>query len=281
MNTETKTPEIAIPSSDQPLDIRNSECVIDPANPGSPSDSPLQPPLSPSDPGSSGACPSEPLAEAKPKVPPAPDTSQAASPNPWDSFFTPPLSSPAAKHQGNGKVAHLPDDIREWVNLQLLGQKHSGDILEGLLRRDVHGISQQNLSNWKLSGGYEEWLAERGARQQRRAQLDAVCSWVSHNRGRIDEAALLLVSSQILDLVGQYDLTLLKTELLKDPQAYFKLIQALTRLNKVKQGAQKKSLTSLVNKPADAGDGTEIQTEAERGLTEETLRKITAAFRLF
>ena len=178
-------------------------------------------------------------------------------------------------------MAKLPPDIQEWVNLQLLDEVPYAAILDELEDRGHGDISQQNLTNWKTCGGYNQWLSGHLARQQRRSELETVCSLVSQSRGSLDEAALFLISNQLLSVVGDFDLNTLKTHLAKDPQGYLRVIQALTRLNKARQGSKKIAQTSLVNKPSGGASELDILPEAERGLTEETLKKITDAIRLF
>jgi hypothetical protein len=179
-----------------------------------------------------------------------------------------------------GKVAGLPDEVIEWINQQIFDRIRFGDILDTLAQRGHAHITQQNLTNWK-AGGYLQWLDDQQIRHEKQDRLDAICSIVSKNGGRMDEAAMMLVSSQLLDALSEYDSGLLKTELSRDPQAYHKVIQGLTRLYKAKQGSKKNELTSLVNKPSQPGDPNFILPDAERGLTKETLKKITDAIRLF
>ncbi|MDB6031528.1 MAG: hypothetical protein JWM16_1866 [Verrucomicrobiales bacterium] len=188
---------------------------------------------------------------------------------------------PPGQRSRVGKVAKLPPDILEWVNLQLLDEVPYAAILDELDDRGYCDISQQNLTNWKTCGGYNQWLSGHIVRQQRRSELETVCSLVSQSRGRLDEAALFLISSQLLSVVGDFDLSSFKTHLAKDPQGYLRVIQALTRLNKARQGSKKITQTSLVNKPSGGTNDFDILPETERGLTEETLKKITDAIRLF
>jgi hypothetical protein len=104
---------------------------------------------------------------------------------------------------------------------------------------------------------------------------------ITQSRGRLDEAALFLVSNQLLSVVGDFDLSSFKKHLAEDPQTYLRLIQTLTKLNKVRQTSKKITQTNFVNKPGNGESNLEVLPDAERGLTEETLKKITDAIRLF
>lgn len=70
-----------------------------------------------------------------------------------------------------GKIARLPREVREALNLRLLDGEAGGSLLRWLnarpdvravLDRDFAGrpVSPQNLSEWR-HGGYREWLARR------------------------------------------------------------------------------------------------------------------------
>jgi hypothetical protein len=192
-----------------------------------------------------------------------------------------PLPRPGQRNRV-GKVAQLPPDIREWLNLQLLDEVRYDAILDELDERGFGHITQQNITSWKACGGYNEWLSGHMARQERRSELETVCSLVAQSRGRLDEASLFLISSQLLNVVGDFDVASLKTHLAKDPQTYLRLIQTLTKLYKARQTSKNMTQTNLVHKPSSStADGLDILPEAERGLTEETLKKITDAIHLF
>jgi hypothetical protein len=223
------------------------------------------------------ASPSHDPSSDEPEI--APPNSESDGPSAAAAPLDPCLGRPG-KRRRVGKVAQLPPEDIEWINQQLLDEELLGDILETLALRGHGHITQQNLTNWK-SGGYVEWLADQQARRERHARLDAVCSLVSQARGRLDEAALMLASSQLLDIISACDVGLLKNQFSDDAQGYLKLIQAITRLNKARQGSSKNRNTSLVHKPSHPDDPDFVLPDAERGLSEETLKKITDAIRLF
>src|SRR5580658_2453780 len=72
---------------------------------------------------------------------------------------------------GRGKIARLPDDIREQLNQRILDGHSASAILPWLndlaSAKDVlaaqfagEPVSAQNLSNWRI-GGYQHWLRDQ------------------------------------------------------------------------------------------------------------------------
>jgi hypothetical protein len=119
------------------------------------------------------------------------------------------------------------------------------------------------------------------ARQERRSHLEIISSYISQCRGRVDEAAMLILSGQLLRLVSDYDPSSFRKHLDADPKAYLYLIQAVARLGKVRQASSKNASASLAGKASGNENELDLLPDAERGLTEETLKKITDAIRLF
>src|SRR5580692_4634110 len=72
---------------------------------------------------------------------------------------------------GRGKIARLPDDIREQLNQRLLDGQPASTILPWLnglgpvktvLAAQFAGepVTAQNLSNWRI-GGYQHWFRDQ------------------------------------------------------------------------------------------------------------------------
>jgi hypothetical protein len=114
-----------------------------------------------------------------------------------------------------GKIARLPNDLREQVNQRLLDGGPLADILAWLNQlpavKEVlaakfggQAINHQNLSNWR-QGGYQDWLKEQKslARLQRASQYASKISGAAH--GRIADGASALISCQILELFDNAD----------------------------------------------------------------------------
>jgi len=85
----------------------------------------------------------------------------------------------------NGKIANLPNDIREQLNLRLLEGETGRELaawlnalpeVQSVLGSQFNGasISEVNLTHWR-QGGYLQWLTERECFDSARALDDAEC----------------------------------------------------------------------------------------------------------
>jgi hypothetical protein len=85
----------------------------------------------------------------------------------------------------NGKIANLPNDIREQLNLRLLEGETQKELVawlnalpdfQSVLRSQFNGapISEVNLTLWR-QGGYLQWLTERECFDSARALADGDC----------------------------------------------------------------------------------------------------------
>jgi len=83
----------------------------------------------------------------------------------------------------NGKVANLPNDIRDQLNLRLLEGETSRELaawlnalpeVQSVLRLKFNGapVSEVNLTHWR-QGGYLQWTTERECFESARALADA------------------------------------------------------------------------------------------------------------
>jgi hypothetical protein len=85
----------------------------------------------------------------------------------------------------NGKIANLPSDIREQLNLRLLEGENGGELVawlnalpavQSILSSHFNGspVSQVNLTHWR-QGGYLQWLTERECFDSARCLADGDC----------------------------------------------------------------------------------------------------------
>lgn len=100
-----------------------------------------------------------------------------------------------------GKIARLPRDIREQLNLRLEAAQPGPQILEWLnsldeVRRladsdfDGQPVSKQNLSQWRR-GGFQDWLALQDLRAGL-DQLDEVTADIEDQTELVDKVAALM-----------------------------------------------------------------------------------------
>src|SRR5690349_16403291 len=93
-------------------------------------------------------------------------TTPAAVPPAVEGAHVPLSALPAAVgRRRNGKIARLPKPVRDMVNRMLFHNVPQGQIVSALQEIGIT-VNQQNISNWRLAGGYREWrLAQEHAIQ--------------------------------------------------------------------------------------------------------------------
>jgi len=111
----------------------------------------------------------------------------------------------------NGKIARLPQSIREQINRRLQNGDEGKQIVEWLnalpevtaqLAAEFDGqpINEPNLSHWKL-GGYRDWEAQQEALEAvRRFRADAPAWSRAAGRQLADELALCLTARILVAL---------------------------------------------------------------------------------
>jgi len=142
-----------------------------------------------------------------------------------------PPSFPARSNRRNGKVARLPYDTRQLVNLMLRDGHSYPDIIKKL---DNHGhkLKPDNLSNWH-TGGYQDWLREQTFLEDTRARLAFASEIASQENGEYIEAASLRIAViRMYNLITEFDPEVLKAKIAHDPAAYTRILNALCKLTR-------------------------------------------------
>ena len=107
-----------------------------------------------------------------------------------------------------GKIARLPQAIREEVNQRLHDGHDGGAIVAWLnalpeVRRVLslsfkdEDISEANLSNWRL-GGYQDWLDDNRRAEETRALADTAMRIAQASGGGISEGAAAILAGKII-----------------------------------------------------------------------------------
>ena len=115
----------------------------------------------------------------------------------------------------NGKIAHLPNDIREQLNLRLLEGEISRELaawlnalpaVQSVLASQFNGspISEVNLTLWR-QGGYLQWLTERECFDSARALADSDCNLSS--TGFSAERLLNVLTVRFGQLLMRWDIS--------------------------------------------------------------------------
>jgi hypothetical protein len=115
----------------------------------------------------------------------------------------------------NGKIARLPHDVREELNLRLERSERSPQLLAWLnalpaVREFVRGefngepVSKHNLSQWRR-GGFQDWLIRRDFfAEARRADAFVAERQQAGEKALADQAATVL-AAQYAGLLGRWD----------------------------------------------------------------------------
>jgi len=146
-------------------------------------------------------------------------------------------------HRRTGKIARLPKAMRDVVNLMLRDGATSAAIIKALEQAKGNGATaadglpieipnEQNLTNWK-DGGYQDWLLEQQRLDDMKFKREMALEIVRQNEGsKIHEAALQLASSQLYEVISEFDLASLKDLLHEKPENFADLVNSLAKLSK-------------------------------------------------
>jgi len=130
----------------------------------------------------------------------------------------------------NGTIAHLPNALRNRVNLMLLDGVTYPGIIKRLGRKGV-GLKKDHLSEW-FKGGYKDWLAENRRLERMRTIRDFSMRVVKANEGnKIQEAALHIAATHIYELLSEFDPSTLQETFKGDPEDYARIIRALFQIS--------------------------------------------------
>jgi hypothetical protein len=139
---------------------------------------------------------------------------------------TAPGSSP---HRRNGKVARLPKELRELVNV-MLNDGAPYPVIVQKIAEHGHDLNPDNLSRWH-SGGYQDWLREQSWLEEMRHRLDFASDIMQQDNGDlIDSASLRIAVLRMFSLIGTFDPFVLSDKLRQQPGAYARILNVLCKL---------------------------------------------------
>ena len=131
-----------------------------------------------------------------------------------------------------GKIARAAFEVRTRVNEMLRDGATAGAIIKFLESKDVFGVTEMNVTNWR-QGGHQDWLTEQSRLQDMQAKREFALEIVRQNEGsKLHEASLQLAASQLYEVITDFDLQNLKGLLKDEPENYAKIVTALARLSK-------------------------------------------------
>jgi ribonuclease D len=112
-----------------------------------------------------------------------------------------------------GKIARLPANIREEINLRLLNGEKGAKILiwlngmaevKSVLEEDFEGlhVNDDNLSAWR-TGGYADWLKKRERLDQVREMSEWSIKLAKAGGASMSEGAAAILAGNILELLEE------------------------------------------------------------------------------
>ena len=179
-------------------------------------------------------------------------------------------------HKRNGKIARLPDEVREMINQNLREGLSYPAIQEKLQALGHLGLKPSHLSGW-FQGGYQDWERARQQVEAMQAEREFALQVVKEKgAGTLQAAALELASVQLFKLLSRFDVDAMQAELEPNSKQYGELLAMFSRLMHRTLELQKfKLLSDQREEELNGGPG-----RGERGIPPEKLDYINKQLRL-
>jgi hypothetical protein len=176
------------------------------------------------------------------------NSTQPSSPNPSPEPTTKPAS--ASSFRRHSKIARLPVELRERLNLMLHDGAAYGTIIETFAALG-HPLNSANLSHWH-AGGFKDWLQEQAWLEEIRARLDFAAAVVKEpNAHLLDQASLRVAVTRMYTLLATFDPATLRVKLAENPGAYVRVLNALCHLTqtavKLQRAAQAQKTAKILS----------------------------------
>lgn len=112
-----------------------------------------------------------------------------------------------------GKIARLPQSLRDELNLRLLNGEPASKVLPWLNAQPStaavvgeqfggEAISDSNLSNWR-AGGFEDWRKKRDRVERTKALSHFAAELARAGRGSLSEGAAAIAGGKVLEVLEQ------------------------------------------------------------------------------
>jgi hypothetical protein len=186
-------------------------------------------------------------------------------------LFSAPTAPALRRRLRLGKIARLPKAERDMVNRLLLNNVPYSRIVWALSERHIT-VTERNISNWRVSGGYDEWRAEQD-NQVRLGQIqDHVLDYLRKNDGhQIAEVGLQVAATQLTTALMNPELS---RKLLADPKQFKEVVGTLSQCsNQLIQFDEKRR--DSVRKAGHRGSADNIRWEDQQEI--DCIREIAEA----
>lgn len=183
-----------------------------------------------------------------------------------------PKKKPEARigKRSNGKVAQLPQAVRERINQMLVDGVRYLEIIERL-GKDGKGLNRVNIGNWRKLG-HQKWLKQQDRMEYMRTIREFAMEAAKENEGSVvQEAGVQLAAAQVYDLLMDFEPEGLKETLKGSPKNYARLVSTLSRLSENGLKFERYRAQVALHK---ANIEKEISLSKQNGITVETLQRI-------
>jgi Protein of unknown function (DUF3486) len=173
-----------------------------------------------------------------------------------------------------GKVARLPEEVRQVVNQMMRDGKPYAEIVSHLTSVGQPGIVERNLSRW-FRGGFQDWLREQQQVEEMQAERAFAERIGKEGSGNpMHEAGLQVATAQLFGMLARLDWRALQANVEADPKAYAEVMRLFLRLSSRLVELEKFKLAASKVHAEDLPKG-------EGGIRPETLERIKKELKLF
>lgn len=169
------------------------------------------------------------LARSTQTLPPAPSACALAQQNTAGTSHSSVPFVPSAQRTRNGKVARLPKHLRDLVNRLLRNNVPYSRIAKALAEHQIF-VTERNISNWKICGGYQEWVTAQERALELRLHQDNLLHLLRKDcASDLPELGLQVAATRLSEFFLSPEAAQLLTS---NPDAYHRRAATLARLTR-------------------------------------------------
>lgn len=187
-------------------------------------------------------------------------------------------------HKRNGKVAHLPKDLREIVNVMLEDGAQYESIIRELEKHrhrwpdDIENFTEGNISQWH-SGGYVDWMREQQIQSDLEARHTYASALAEHTTdNKLNEVVVQIGVNHLYHFLASVDRIAYQAKFIDDPAVFCRVVNTLSRLSRTAFDMQK--YKDHVRERKERIDAELNKAKLKGGLTEEALAAIQKELKL-